>query len=475
MSNPAGKNAFPGYQITQANFVQLPTEILWDTKDLTPELHHTLTVAAGKILWEQFRAGAARDCPIAIPLRWWMETLNLTANPVRTRLARLEELGRLVIKPNPDPQGGNLYGIRWASKETRTSFHAQRIVYRLADLKRHHKQLSATPLPPTEGGGPLPPTEPPPSSAHGTPPPSVGGTPSNKKVQDTDFNNLNPSVSQSSQDQASQDQEKPTDRRILGLLRVEGEPIDPRVLEALGEILDPPQIPHVEAGSVLNSKGLHALFESIRIHGKKLGNAPGVLWNAARDLKKAEFWILRVLGPLDAAEWYAQPGDFSDFESHLRRRILKSLGEIRLIPLDPAGQEQRKQLFKEQQNRETEWQKRLQEAEEAQELPEDAEDDSEALEGPPAPPVPVNVADFPAEQAGRLPGLIQAWRDATRKAWTSKPEERESLAAATRQAWDSIITTLEAIGPLIRADYETFKASEPSVKNITDIAKELQK
>jgi 5-methylcytosine-specific restriction enzyme subunit McrC len=123
--------AFLGFRPLVSNFTQCPNEII-DLKlpGLTSELRWTLIVLARETIGDAYQRGGSPYDFKVIPWARWMDLLELrSVNAVKTRLARLEDMGLIEVQlGGSGPMGSlpNRYRLRWANDGRAASrvFHA---------------------------------------------------------------------------------------------------------------------------------------------------------------------------------------------------------------------------------------------------------------------------------------------------------------------------------------------------------------
>jgi hypothetical protein len=89
------------------------------------------------------------------------------------------------------------------------------------------------------------------------------------------------------------------------------EPWSDSLILALGEILDPQSLPSLERRSPWRVQGAWAILESVRVNGRKLGNQPGTLWNALAIQKSGEDWLAKIIPAPGTADWLRTSGDMA--------------------------------------------------------------------------------------------------------------------------------------------------------------------
>ena len=345
---------FTGFGALSGNFTMVPNEI-WTLQmpGLTPELRWTLVSLTRETVGEAYRRGGS---PYDFaPISWtrWMKVLDVKdRNTVRTRLARLEELGLIEVQPGGQGALGstaNAYRLRWANggQPAPRTLNAvvqrrQRDIHRKQEGRRGEASFTGVQL----GVPAHPPLTPGEEAAH--PPrrtpqvgvwrtPLGGGTahPSSVKYTEylgttfhfqsvspsvpdengpterlTEFENLNvnkvQAVSQSVPTKLATEinTDGPTDgiqKLNFNLSRwlkgTEGEPWPDTLLSRLAVILDPPQMAGIAERSPWSAEGASAILDAIQVKGRKLGNQAGTLWNALRQTEKGAAWLAKAASP----------------------------------------------------------------------------------------------------------------------------------------------------------------------------------
>ena len=344
----ASDPAFWGFKPLTADLTE-PTKEITDLKmpGLTEDLRTTLRVLARETLGDASQGGGT-PCDFK-PIAWarWMELLELQSiNAVRTRLARLEEMGLILVLPGErEPRGAtpHRFRLRWANDERMASRTLQAVLNdRARQMSRKH-QAGAGAFQGTDARGPgsdQPADSRSPGSDQSTDPPDLGSDQStdlhalesSKSVQNLSaelswlkkladlltelidfYENKNKKENQSASRSASastsavevQATETQTDLHAenylqtdlkLLLKRMGSEPWPELLLAELGRILSPHQVSVIEERSPWSADGAWAILEAIRVLGHDLDQKAGTLWNALLKQEKGVQWLAKA-GP----------------------------------------------------------------------------------------------------------------------------------------------------------------------------------
>lgn len=319
---------FKGFNPLIANFTQLPNEIFEDSELDLSELT-TLVFLNSLIAWEQFRRGVGRLAAVPLPWPVIARRLRLSEDAAKTRVAVLEDLGRIQVFEGPKQlvkgallDGPNLFVLRW-NDQPKTARLEARVKRRTKEAARLRALKEASKSPESSGVRPRTPDEQGnrDASTHPSPrtpdpasnTPASDAPPSNKSTEtDTDKELTNSqSVSQeSSSSNGSRGEE--TDGRTDGLPE--------SLLNSIGEILDPPQVAKIAAESPWSAAEAWQILESIRVHGAKLQKPAAVTYNALLIQEKGTLWLSRVRGLFAAAGWQEEAEDGTHLEAPERKK-----------------------------------------------------------------------------------------------------------------------------------------------------------
>lgn len=134
-------------------------------------------------------------------------------------------------------------------------------------------------------------------------------------------------------------------RKVVG----DGEPLPEPLLEALGELLTPPQMDRINRECVWTPEGTWAIYQAIRHHGRGLSAPGGVLWNALRKPEKGECWLKRTGQAIRVMGWCELPEDETPAEDPSRRFFHGKVPYQRL-PMDAKGHVRRSELLQQLKN-----------------------------------------------------------------------------------------------------------------------------
>jgi hypothetical protein len=351
-STPAASDlAFRGFKPLTADLTA-PTQEITELKmpGLTEDLRKTLRVLARETIGD-VSLGGGTPCDFK-PVAWarWMELLELQSiNAVRTRLARLEEMGLIMVLPGGrGPRGATPYRfrLRWANDERAASPTLQAVLNdRARQMSRKH-QTGAGANQVTDSRGARADQSADPrdlGSDQSTDPLGSGSDQSTdsyslesstsvpnlsaelswlKKLADllTElihfYENKNKKENQSAsqsvsastsafefqapepQTDQSADNHFQTDLKLL-LKRMGSGPWPELLLSELGRILSPHQVSVIEERSPWSADGAWAILEAIRVLGHDLDQKAGTLWNALLKQEKGVHWLAKA-GPWSA-------------------------------------------------------------------------------------------------------------------------------------------------------------------------------
>jgi len=467
-----------------ANFTQLPNEIV-DIKmpGLTDTLRYTLIVLGRETIGKAYCRGGSPYDFFPIPWSRWMELLMVQdRNTVRARLARLEEMGLIEVRPGDRGAWGttsNAYRLRWlndgravpctfkAVSERRTRAMDRKREARSGDGQQPGAPGGEPAHPPlTPGGEPAhPPLTPGGAPAHPprrTPPGGVAAhPPSFKQEMYKITKERTPSVSPSFVE-VPEPIEDLTDRLTDGLTHELSEldaPWKPwlkgeasgngwpePLVKALEGLLDPPQVAGIAERSPWGGEGAWAILQAIRARGRNLGNPAGALWNGLMKTEKGAPWLAMAGPVLRKAGWRMLPEDDTpeaDYLRVIRARHLAELGYQRL-PLCGEGLEKHRSL-KAARHRQT---LALEEGgppgEEESSMQPPCEQETPRIRET----VPIRPEDLASEIKVRLRMLIDAQRDAFRSACRAPAFKRDELLATSAGCWEAICNLLEPSLPV---------------------------
>jgi hypothetical protein len=306
---------------------------------LTEDLRKTLRVLARETIGDA-RQGGGTPCNFK-PMAWarWMELLELQSiNAVRTRLARLEEMGLIMVLPGErGPRGAtpHRFRLRWANDARTASRTLQAVLNdRARQMSRKH-QTEAGAIQVTDSRGARADQSADPQdlgSDQSTDSYSLESSTSvpnlsvelswlkkladlltelihfyenkNKKGNQSASQSVSASTSafefQATETQADlrADNHLQTDLNLL-LKRIGSGPWPELLLFELGRILSPHQVSVIEERSPWSADGAWAILESIRVLGHDLDQKAGTLWNALLKQEKGVHWLAKA-GPWSA-------------------------------------------------------------------------------------------------------------------------------------------------------------------------------
>ncbi len=460
---------FQGYSPLVSNFAQLPIEVVHD-EEMPAQDHHTLVVLASLIAYEQFARGIGRKEPVPLAWHYISRHLRLSEDAAKDRVSTLEASGRIRILEGPRMMvsgrlmdGPNLFVLRWMD-ESPTDRLKARVARRLKNRERMSnlnksrvegvRQHTPSTHPLTSQGGALthPLTDSPehtPSETQRTPSPgdAYNTPPSIRPTELTDTEILkNQSVRQSSNGTDRQTDWDPSELKgwTSWTKQEDPTPWPSPVHEALGRLLDPPQLAQVESRSPWSQEGAWAILQGLKAKGKNLRNPAGVLWNALLLPPKGSAWIGKVGSALRDAGWRQVPEDGTHRQDWTRERNAAALSRegLERLPLFGEELEKHRQLV-----REAEAQRRASQAL----LLEDSDEDSfladEELEEPsgppPAPPAKVwTLPELPGPTQADLRAAVETYYEKHKAAFLGAPLVREEASRLMAEAHQRIKTLL---------------------------------
>ena len=119
------------------------------------------------------------------------------------------------------------------------------------------------------------------------------------------------------------------------LKETDPEPWPDSLIRALGGILQSQSLPALEARSPWNAQGAWAILESIRVKGRNLGNQPGTLWNALVGRKNGEDWLAKILPLSGKAEGLRTSGDVAAVRTFKVPLQGRAQGAPEHVPAEP--------------------------------------------------------------------------------------------------------------------------------------------
>lgn len=466
---------FQGYSPLVSNFAQLSIEVVHD-EDMPAQDHHTLVVLASLIAYEQFARGVGRKEPVPLAWHFIARKLRLSEDAAKDRVSTLEASGRVRILEGPRVMvngrlmdGPNLFVLRWMD-ESPTDRLKARVVRRLknrermSDLNRARaegvRQHTPSTHPFPDQGDALthpltgkpehtplnPQRTPSPGDAFNTPP-------SIRSTEQTDTDKLtSQSVRQSSQVTDRQTGWDASD--LVGwsswTKQEDPSPWPLPVYEALGRLLDPPQLAQVESRSPWSQEGAWAILQGVKTKGKNLQSQAGVLWNALLTPAKGFPWIGKVGSALRDAGWRQLPEDGTHRQDWARERNVAVLSRegLERMPLHGEDIEKHRVLV-----REAEAQRRASQAlllEDSEEDPFLAEEDAEERPAPPpAPPVRIwTLPELPEPTRADLRAAVEIYYEKHKVAFLGAPTLREEASRLMTDAHQRIKTLLGEFLPI---------------------------
>jgi hypothetical protein len=350
-TSAASDPAFRGFKPLTAELTELTQEITeLKMPGLTEDLRKTLRVLARETIGDA-RQGGGTPCDFK-PMAWarWMELLDLQSiNAVRTRLARLEEMGLImVLLGERGPRGAtpHRFRLRWANDARTASRTLQAVLNdRARQMSRKH-QTGAGAIQVTDSRGARADQSADPQalgSDQSTDPLGSGSDQSadsyslesstsvpnlsvelswlkkladllaelihfyenkNKKENQSASQSVSASTSafefQATETQADlrADNHLQIDLKLL-LKRMGSGPWPELLISELGRILSPHQVSVIEERSPWSADGAWAILEAIRVLGHDLDQKAGTLWNALLKQEKGVHWLAKA-GPWPA-------------------------------------------------------------------------------------------------------------------------------------------------------------------------------
>lgn len=485
---------FKGFMPLTANFTQSPNEIV-DLKlpGLTSDLRWTLHVLSRETIGVAYLRGGSPYDFWVIPWTRWMELLELRSiNAVKSRLARLEELGLIEVQLGERGPWGttpNRYRLRWANdgQPASRTFHgvltgrsrqlgrkreARTDGYQRADAPRPPwYQPAATPLEPGSQPGDTPVADIPSSKQTeypGTPDMNQSVSPSfaaenNKLTDRLKTQSVSPSVLEVNgkndglTDRLTAEDSTPGFDWKSWLKDESSEPWPAPLLQGLREFLDSIQMFGIKERSPWSAEGAWAILQAVRAAGRGLGNQAGAIWNGVVRQDKGIRWLAEA-GPMLRKEgWQMEPEDGTPAES-----ILRSLGAQRLarrglnrLPLYGDALERHRSLCVQTLRPRTEPYPFDDDNDQEQEdpmhqhceEPKAVQSDEPLVERREEPVT--RPEELCPEVKAELRTVIEAFREVRRALIQSSAASREGSLDAFSKSWECIVNLLEPVLPLL--------------------------
>jgi len=323
---------FEGYKSQKSNFASIGMDV-FDDMELDAQDSHTNIVLNIRISRTQFDKGVGETRMVPIPWETICMDLRLgDQNAAQVRVARLEALGRIRVRPSFVAgrnggviSGANLYGKRFSGEPLTT--HLQGAMDR-RERERVRKQASRNSTPLRRRT----PVNSPQSECAATPQNASRRTP----VESSEGGENRALIGACSPDK-EKTISQPVPSKATACLTGEIENRLRTTLHALG--LAPGQISQIIQFPIWEPRETWWIVESIRVgtKGWKLPPQSFMFTALLRDREKGGEWLDLVPLVVRNADWVEDVADAATLEFAERSVIRRALGALRRLPLSPEG------------------------------------------------------------------------------------------------------------------------------------------